>query len=323
MVFLKTLIVLAILASAVKAAEEEKMNTTKIIVHCSSKNVSVKYIPEANIAGKFYFKNSTDPACRKEFLKGAEETLEVDYETCVPDRSKNFSIIVEYVNEANKTKKLRGSGSCHLPPVQNLTFSKGLTVKAAPPAKNDTSVEESDIEIEMIPIEVTSESALKGDLKLLNSEDIEVEEVTAGDKIKLEVEVSGSPEILDQYKKIFVESCVITSTSNESDKVEINYSCNSTDLEIPQWTEKDKKLTSEYTAKQLGEDNIITIDCSITACIKEEDCPKPECPEKTPARKIRDVLGRLLTYNLDMDDSKFETINVNSPPLTISGMKEK
>ncbi|CAG5090201.1 Protein of unknown function [Cotesia congregata] len=110
MVCLKTAIVLAVLASAVKAAEEEKTNTMKIFVHCSPTNVNVKYTPEANIAGKFYFENSTDPTCQKEFSKGAEETLMVDYETCVPDESKNFSIIVEYVNEANETKKSRGSG---------------------------------------------------------------------------------------------------------------------------------------------------------------------------------------------------------------------
>ncbi|CAD6235096.1 GSCOCG00007804001-RA-CDS [Cotesia congregata] len=174
----------------------------------------------------------------------------------------------------------------------------------------------------MIPIELTSEPTLQGDLKLLSSEDKEVEEVTGGDKIKLEIEVSGSLETLAQYKKIFVESCVITSAKNESDKVEINYGCNPTDSEIPQWTQEKYKFTSEYTAKQLSEDNSITIDCSITACIDEHSCPKPECPEKAPARRRRDVLGRLLT-NLDMDESKFETINVNSPPLTISGMKEK
>nr|UEP64272.1 hypothetical protein [Cotesia flavipes] len=321
MVCLKTVIVLAILASVVKADGEEKMNTTKIFVHCSSTNVSVKYTPEANIAGKFYFENSTDPVCQKEFSKGAEETLVVDYKACVPSENKNFSIIVEYVNEANETKKSRGSGTCQVPSVQNLKFSKGLTVKATSPAENQTDVEESDIEIEMIPIELTSESTLQGDLKLLSSEDKEVDEVTGGDKVKLKIEV-GSSEALAQYNKIFVESCVITSANNESDKVEINYRCNPTDPEIPDWIQKDNEFTSEYTAKKLDEDNSITIDCSITACIDEESCPKPECPEKAPGRRRRDVLAHLLT-NFDMDDSKFETINVNSPPLTISGIKEK
>ncbi|KAG8036247.1 hypothetical protein G9C98_004827, partial [Cotesia typhae] len=238
------------------------------------KTIGVKYTPEANIAGKFYFENSTDPVCQKEFSKGAEETLVVDYKACVPNENKNFSIIVEYVNEANETKKSRGSGTCQASPVQNLKFSKSLTVKATPPAENQTDVEESDIEIEMIPIELTSESTLQGDLKLLSSEDKEVDEVTGGDKVKLKIEVSGSSETLAQYNKIFVESCVITSANNESDKVEINYRCNSTDPEIPNWTQKDNMFTSEYTAKKLGEDNSITIDCSITACIDEESCPK-------------------------------------------------
>ncbi|XP_057322722.1 uncharacterized protein LOC130666082 [Microplitis mediator] len=315
MVYLKTALVAAVLAFLIVSSSAEEAEKVKIKVTCALPNVTVKYTPEPNLSGKFYFENSTNPECLKEFSNGTEEVLITDFKTCVTGETKNFSIIIEYVDGSNVTKKARGNGTCQLKRIETLAFHKGLVIKESVTDDNQTVIEE---EIEMIPIEVTSESGLQGDLKIIGTEEKEVEEVSMGEKVKLEISISGTPETLAEYKKMIVESCVISSASNDSAKIEINYGCDSTSADIPKWTQENNTFVSEYTAKPFGDDRNITIDCSIKACIDPEDCPDPECP-KAETRKRRDVNDDLLIDNYYyLDDSKFEKINVNSLALTIS-----